>query len=112
MEKKPDGGYGGDHVTSDSANAQKRQLLVVGVNAVTRQLERDNLRAGLVCLSAKPGLLTHHIMMLAATRGCPVLAVPDISSTMASLLGMKSALAIGFKVILMILLQVIFSRVL
>ena len=99
VRKKPECGVRGDDVASSPLDAAKKRLMVVGVNAVTRQLERDCLRLGLVCLSAKPGLLTHHIMMLAATRGCPVLALPDISSTVAPLLGMKSALAIGFKVI-------------
>ena len=79
-------------------NAGKRAQVVVGVNAVTRQLERNGLRCGLVCLSACPPLLTAHLLPLAATRGVPFAALPGLSGTASPLLGVKSALAVGIKV--------------
>lgn len=79
-------------------NASKRSQVVVGVNAVTRQLEKNGLRFGLVCLSAKPPLIHRHLLMLAATRGVPFAALPTLSETASPLLGVKSALAIGIKV--------------
>ncbi len=76
----------------------KKNQFVVGINNVTRCLERDKLRAALVCLSARPPLVTQHLVMLSATRDCPVLALPNLSNTLSPLLGINSVLAIGFKV--------------
>ena len=76
----------------------KRAQLVVGTNAVTRCLEEGSLRVGVVCLTAKPALLHQHMLQLAATRHVPMAAVPNLSPTIAPLLGMKSTLAIGIKV--------------
>ena len=78
-------------------NGKKAQL-VVGTNAVTRSLEEGSLRMGVVCLTAKPALLHRHMVQLAATRRVPMAALPNLSPTIAPLLGMKSSLAIGIKV--------------
>ena len=77
---------------------EKRSQLVLGVNSVSRELERDGLRAGIVCLSAKPAVLHRHLVMLASTRGVPFAGLRDFSKTVTPLLGVKSALAVGFKV--------------
>lgn len=79
-------------------NAAKRAQVVVGVNAVTRLLERNGLRFGLVCRSARPPLVHRHLLQLAATRGVPFAALPALSVTASPLLGVKSALAVGVKV--------------
>lgn len=79
-------------------NKEKRAQVVIGLNAVTRGLERDRLRAVVVCLSAKPAMMTQHLLMLVATRNCPAVALPDMSKTLSPLLGVTSALALGFKV--------------
>ena len=81
---------------SDEVKAKKLHL-VVGVNAVTRQLEQGRLKAGLVC-STSPGLLYQHILPLAATREVPFAALPDLSKMLARLLGIKKAMCIGWKV--------------
>ncbi|XP_019855851.1 PREDICTED: ribonuclease P protein subunit p38-like [Amphimedon queenslandica] len=74
-----------------------KKQLIIGVNAFTRCLERGHMRCGVVCLSAKPALLTGHILMLAATRNCPLMGLYDLSSKLAPTLGIKSVLALGFK---------------
>ena len=76
----------------------KIDQFVVGLNKFTRCLERNTLRAGMVCLTARPALVTQHVLMLSATRECPVMALPNLSGVLAPLLGIKSALAVGFKV--------------
>ncbi len=86
--KDPEGGY----------NRTKRSQLVVGTNAVSRHLERNSLRAGVVCPSARPPLMHRHLLMMSASRGIPFAAVPHLSETAAPLLGLKTALAIGFMV--------------
>lgn len=79
-------------------NKDKRSQVVIGLNAVTRALERDSVRAVMVCLSVKPAVVNHHIMMLAATKRCPAIALPHLSKTISPLLGVTSALAVAFKV--------------
>ena len=87
------------HIDEQSISSKKSQL-VIGVNHVTRCLERGELCAGCVCLSAKPSLVTRHIMMLAATRSVPFVALPHLGQKVVESLGdIKSALAIGFKVV-------------
>lgn len=76
----------------------KRAQLVVGTNAVTRSLEEGSLRVGVVCLTAKPALVHQHLLQLAASRRVPMAALPNLSPTIAPLLGVKSSLAIGIKV--------------
>ena len=90
----------GDRVTDRETgfNRVKRSQVVVGTNAVSRHLERDALRAGLVCPSAYPPLMHQHLLMMAASRGVPFAAVPGLSKCAAPLLGLKTTLAIGFKV--------------
>lgn len=80
---------------SEEVQAKKSQL-VVGVNAVTRQLEQGKLEAGLVC-STSPGMLYQHILSLAATREVPFAAVPDLSRTLARLLGIRKAMCIAWR---------------
>ena len=82
---------------STTIDARKTQL-VLGTNAFTRCLEEGNMRVGVVCLSAKPALLHKHLLQLSAVRRVPVAALPNLSPSIAPLLGLKSTLAIGIKV--------------
>lgn len=75
----------------------KKTQLVVGVNAVTRLLEHGALEAGLLC-SSSPRLLCQHLLPLAATRRVPFATLPDLSSMVARLLGLKRAMCLGWKV--------------
>lgn len=78
--------------------AVKRSQLVIGVNEVTKSLERGVLRAVVVCLSVRIPLLHEHIQFLSATRGVPCIGVHGASEAVARVLGIKSARAIGLKV--------------
>ena len=91
---KPKSGESAEPLPCDS----KKSQLVVGTNALTRSLEQGTLRVGVVCLTAKPALLHKHILQLSASRRVPVVALPNLSPTIAPLLDMKSVLAIGVKV--------------
>lgn len=90
---------GTDTGISSEEQLAKRSQIVVGLNEVTKMLERGNLRAGLVCLSAKPSLMHQHVLVLSASRGVPCAALHGVSETVAPALGLNSALAIGVKVI-------------
>uniref|UniRef100_UPI00398E4EAB ribonuclease P protein subunit p38 n=1 Tax=Pristiophorus japonicus TaxID=55135 RepID=UPI00398E4EAB len=78
-------------------NVELRKQLAIGINEVTRALEKDELCLVLVCKSVKPTLMTHHLIQLSVSRAVPACQVPRLSETVAPVLGLKSTLALGFK---------------
>ncbi|KAI4811173.1 hypothetical protein KUCAC02_014090 [Chaenocephalus aceratus] len=74
-----------------------RRQLAIGVNEVTKALERNELRLLLVCKSVKPKHMTDHLISLSATRGVPACQVPRLSQSVSEPLGLKSVLALGFR---------------
>lgn len=76
-------------------NAAKRAQVVVGLTVLSKHLERDRLRVGVVSALA-PSMMLQSILMLAATRGVPCVCLPDLSSVV-GLLGVKRSLAVGIK---------------
>ncbi|NWZ00820.1 RPP38 protein, partial [Loxia curvirostra] len=74
-----------------------RRQLAIGVNEVTKALEKNELLLLLVCKSAKPAMITSHLIELSASRATPAGQVPRLSETVAPLLGLTSILALGFK---------------
>lgn len=78
-------------------NVDLRKQLAIGINEVTRALEKDELCLVLVCKSAKPPMMTQHLIQLSASRTVPACQVARLSETVAPLLGLKSTLALGFK---------------
>lgn len=76
---------------------QVRKQLAVGVNEVTRALERSELLLVLVCKSVKPAIITSHLIQLSVSRIVPACQVPCLSETLAPVIGLKCVLALGFK---------------
>lgn len=74
-----------------------RGQLAIGINEVTRALEKNELLLVLVCKSAKPPMITSHLILLSATRAIPAGQVPRLSERLAPVLGLTSVLALGFK---------------
>ncbi|XP_038567418.1 ribonuclease P protein subunit p38 [Micropterus salmoides] len=74
-----------------------RRQLAIGINEVTKALERNKLKLLLVCKSVKPKHMTDHLIALSATRGVPACQVPRLSQSVSELLGLKSVLALGFR---------------
>ncbi|KAK2910246.1 ribonuclease P protein subunit p38 [Channa argus] len=74
-----------------------RQQLAIGINEVTKALERNELKLVLVCKSVKPKHMTSHLIALSATRGVPACQVPRLSQSVSEVLGLKSVLALGFR---------------
>lgn len=66
-----------------------------GVRNVTKGLERGNLSLVLVCRTADPPLLTRHLIALAAHHQTRAACLPDLSLTLAPILGLKSLIALG-----------------
>lgn len=74
-----------------------RRQLAIGINEVTKALERNELKLLLVCKSVKPQHMTNHLIALSATRGVPACQVPRLSQSVSEPLGLKSVLALGFR---------------
>ncbi|KAM7383496.1 hypothetical protein PAMP_003142 [Pampus punctatissimus] len=74
-----------------------RRQLAIGINEVTKALERNELKLVLVCKSVKPNHMTTHLIGLSATRGVPACQVPRLSQSVSEPLGLKSVLALGFR---------------
>ncbi|XP_008832554.1 ribonuclease P protein subunit p38 [Nannospalax galili] len=74
-----------------------RKQLAIGVNEVTRALERNELLLVLVCKSVKPVIITSHLIQLSVSRTVPACQVPRLSETIAPVIGLKCVLALGFR---------------
>ncbi|XP_073438038.1 ribonuclease P protein subunit p38-like [Dendrobates tinctorius] len=77
--------------------ADLRKQLAIGINEVTRALEKNDLDMVIVCKSAKPEMITSHIIELSYSRGVPACQLPRLSENVAPALGIKSVLALGFQ---------------
>lgn len=74
-----------------------RRQLAIGINEVTKALERNELKLLLVCKSIKPAHMKNHLIALSASRGVPACQVPRLSQSVSEPLGLKSVLALGFR---------------
>ncbi|XP_077070021.1 ribonuclease P protein subunit p38 [Siphateles boraxobius] len=78
-------------------NPAVRKQLAIGINEVTKGLERNELSLVLVCDSVRPAHMTWHLIPLSNTRSVPACQVPGLSDSLSGLLGLKCVLALGFK---------------
>ncbi|KAK2105323.1 Ribonuclease P protein subunit p38 [Saguinus oedipus] len=92
-EKKTDA----EQQVSGWTPAHVRKQLAIGVNEVTRALERSELLLVLVCKSVKPAIITSHLIQLSLSRTVPACQVPRLSERIAPVIGLKCVLALGFK---------------
>ncbi|XP_074049015.1 ribonuclease P protein subunit p38 [Macrotis lagotis] len=74
-----------------------RKQLAIGINEVTRALEKNDLLLVLVCKSVKPAMMTSHLIQLSVSRAVPACQVPRLSESIAPVIGLKCVLALGFK---------------
>ncbi|XP_043397200.1 ribonuclease P protein subunit p38 isoform X2 [Chelonia mydas] len=88
-----------DHIQQEQGwtDLNVRNQLAIGINEVTRSLEKNELLLVLVCKSAKPTMITMHLIQLSASRAIPAGQVPRLSESIAPMLGLTSVLALGFK---------------
>ncbi|XP_008063497.1 ribonuclease P protein subunit p38 isoform X2 [Carlito syrichta] len=92
-EKKGDAGQ----QVSGWTPVHVRKQLAIGVNEVTRALERSELLLVLVCKSVKPAVITSHLIQLSLSRTVPACQVPRLSERIAPVMGLKCILALGFR---------------
>lgn len=78
-------------------NPALRKQLAIGINEVTKGLERNDLSLVLVCNSVTPAHMTSHLIPLSKTRSVPACQVPGLSGSLSELLGLKCVLALGFR---------------
>ncbi|XP_072548369.1 ribonuclease P protein subunit p38 [Salminus brasiliensis] len=79
------------------SDEEARRQLAIGINEVTKGLEKDELSLVLVCSSVRPAHMISHLIPLSRTRAVPACQVPDLSDGLSGLLGLSSVLALGFK---------------
>ncbi|XP_063306832.1 ribonuclease P protein subunit p38 [Pelobates fuscus] len=84
-------------LNSGWTHAEIRKQLAIGINEVTRAVEKNELILILVCKSAKPVLITKHLIDLSASRKVPACQLPRLSENIGAALGLKSLLALGFR---------------
>lgn len=92
-EQKPDA----NQQASGWMPVRVRKQLAIGVNEVTRALERGELLLVLVCKSVKPAIITSHLIQLSLSRSVPACQVPRLSERIAPVIGLKCVLALGFR---------------
>ena len=79
--------------------ALRKTDIIVGLNALTRRLERDGVRWCALCDEAEPRALLDTIVELARRRDVPMLALPPGSGkAVAAALRVKRCLAFGLVV--------------
>ena len=79
--------------------ALRKTDIIVGLNALTRRLERDGVRWCAVCDEAEPRALLDGVVELARRRDVPMLALPPGSGkAVAAALRVKRCLAFGLAV--------------
>ncbi|XP_033119786.1 ribonuclease P protein subunit p38-like [Anneissia japonica] len=84
-------------IQEGSQNINPRSQILIGINEVTRGLERGLLRCVVVCRSTKPSHMTNHLLTLSATRETPALCLFRLSEIISPLLNLNTVMAIGFK---------------
>lgn len=87
----------GDSLKNGWTDVAARRQMAIGINEVTKALERNELKLLLVCKSVKPKHMTDHLIALSATRDVPACQVPRLSQSVSEPLGLKSVLALGFR---------------
>uniref|UniRef100_A0A1A7XRV8 Ribonuclease P/MRP 38 subunit n=1 Tax=Iconisemion striatum TaxID=60296 RepID=A0A1A7XRV8_9TELE len=87
----------GDSIRNGWTDVAARRQLAIGINEVTKALEKNELQLLMVCKSVKPRHMTDHLIALSVTRGVPACQVPQLSETVSGPLGLKSVLALGFR---------------
>lgn len=84
-------------IQSGWTDKSARRQLAIGINEVTKALERNELRLVLVCKSAQPPHMTSNLIALSKTRDVPACQVPRLSESVSGPLGLRSVLALGFR---------------
>ena len=69
--------------------------LAVGLNQVTRALERDEAAIVVLCRSLKPQLLSQHIPVLCHQKQVPLCAVYDLAAKLGATLGCRRLTALA-----------------
>lgn len=84
--------------------------IVYGLNAVTKALEKQELSLVVVCRNVSPTTIIEHIPFLCHHSGTTLCPLQEKSETLGSLFGMKTLVAVGFKVSHHFMLALLYSQ--
>ena len=76
-----------DHVP----NTEIANSVIMGLNAITRSLEKNTVCCILVDANIEPQLLIRHIIMMAQNKKVPILLLPNLKANTLSTIGFASA---------------------
>lgn len=68
-----------------------RNSVILGLNAITRSLEKNNVCCVLMDANIEPQILLRHIIVMAQNKQVPILLLPDLKSITLSIIGFASA---------------------
>lgn len=68
-----------------------RKSVILGINAVTRALEKDNVCCVLLDANVEPFLLIKHIVVMAQNKKIPVLLLPILKTITLQKIGFATA---------------------
>lgn len=74
------------------------QLLVIGLNEVTKLLERDGLRLVVVARQMEPSRIIQHLPILCTLKKVPILAAPVNNTELAQFFRLQSTVCFAIKV--------------
>eukprot|EP01006_Ploeotia_vitrea_P053294 TRINITY_DN67774_c11_g11_i1.p1 TRINITY_DN67774_c11_g11~~TRINITY_DN67774_c11_g11_i1.p1 ORF type:complete len:278 (+),score=99.57 TRINITY_DN67774_c11_g11_i1:12-845(+) len=84
--------------TGDNDMTLTRVGVLVGINQVTRALEKTRVAVVVLCQDIRPAAIASHVHVLCARRGVPLLVLPDNASVkLGQLLGTRVASAIALR---------------
>jgi len=87
-----------EHEKERVEKQKQRSSLVMGINEVTKALERGTVKLVLVDRSIQPAALLEHLLLLCATRKVPACAITGMNeSTFPPLLGVHKVSTFAFK---------------
>lgn len=78
-------------------NIEKPNGFLIGINEVTRALERRQVNLAVVCRDATPNLLISHLPALCFTAGAKLVVLPGEGSELTHVLGTRRTLAFAIR---------------
>jgi len=84
-------------INIDSLIPSPSASLALGLNAVTRNLEKNNLAVVILSKKIQPSVLVQHIPVLCYQFNVPLCPIDEDSASLGKLVGLKKLIALGFK---------------
>lgn len=89
-----------------------RKFMIIGINAVTRALEKDNICSVLLDANVEPPLIIKHVVAMAVNKKVPVLLLPILKTVMLEKMGFATtAFALKVMYSYFVILNIFFADI-